>query len=431
MPELPEVERFRQILLPLVHHTKNGTSSKAKTKSQKKKTKGAANAIQFELVGPLDKLPRKWVSPQDVDDMNANGTYYCKDVVRKGKQLCMVLEDSSSNKIKHFFLHMGMTGRLISPEMVCTWGQKYVSNNDDIGQDWPPRFTYLVMKSGTTKVAFADPRKFGGCYFADPDGNDTDNIYKLSSSVFDGLAPDGWLETLTPHQCRDMALGIANQRLGIKALILDQKRVVSGVGNWVADEVLYQCEIHPDQSYLTDQQALNVVETLHQILKVAVECLEKDEPYPDTWLFGYRWTKKQAGKDCKGRNLSFLTSGGRTSAIVASIQKLKKSQGKTTKAKGDNGKNVKVEKAKPKKTTKNKVAKPEKVPSSKKAKSDDDNKSVVKVETTKSKKKTTKRRVAKPEKVPSSKRVKVETKEPEDGKRRSGRIRNTCVRYVA
>merc|ERR1712161_151808 len=37
-----------------------------------------------------------------------------------------------------------------------------------------------------------------------------------------------------------------------------------------------------------------------------------------------------AGKDYHGRSLSFLQSGGRTSAIVATIQKLRKSQGKKT-----------------------------------------------------------------------------------------------------
>ena len=67
---------------------------------------------------------------------------------------------------------------------------------------------------------------------------------------------------------------------------------------------------------------------MHSILETAVECLAQDSPYPQTWLFGYRWTKKRAGKDCQGRNLTFLTSGGRTSAIVASVQKLRKSQGK-------------------------------------------------------------------------------------------------------
>mmetsp|Transcript_48427 Transcript_48427/g.49226 ORF Transcript_48427/g.49226 Transcript_48427/m.49226 type:complete len:587 (-) Transcript_48427:671-2431(-) len=306
MPELPEVERFRQILLPLVTTTKQ-------------------HLLKLELYG--EKPPRKWVSEEDVDAYNETGKWCCTDVVRKGKLLCMVLEESKNKKKdkakKYFFLHMGMTGRVVSKTMSCSWGHKYVSAEEDGKGNWPPRFTYLLLTSGSETVAFADPRKFGSCFFSD-----------FIEEFFDPLAPDGWTETKTFLQQTSMVAsgGLANQRLGIKALLLDQKRVVSGVGNWVADEVLYQCELHPDQSYLTDDQSLKVVQTLHSILETAVDCLNQGIPYPETWLFGFRWTKKKAGKDSKGRNLSFLTSGGRTSAIVASIQKLRKCQGKCKKA---------------------------------------------------------------------------------------------------
>lgn len=316
MPELPEVERFRQILFPLA-------------------TKSKQHLLTLELYG--EKLPRKWVSEEDVDAYNNTGKWCCTDVIRKGKLLCMVLEESKNKKKdkKFFFLHMGMTGRVVSKTMSCSWGHKYVSAEEDGKGNWPPRFTYLLLTSGSETVAFADPRKFGSCYFSDS-----------LDDFFGPLAPDGWTETKTLLQQTTMAAsgGLANQRLGIKALILDQKRVVSGVGNWVADEVLYQCELHPDQSYLTDDQSLTVVQTLHSILETAVDCLNQGIPYPETWLFGFRWTKKKAGKDSKGRNLSFLTSGGRTSAIVASIQKLRKSQGKCQKAATTTAKNKKKQK---------------------------------------------------------------------------------------
>jgi len=311
MPELPEVERFRQILLPLVKTT---TNPKATT---------TQNLLTMELYG--EKPPRKWVCKEDVDTNNTENLC-CTDVLRKGKLLCMVLESSNKfskgkktiKKKKYFFLHMGMTGRVVSKTISCSWGHRYVSAEEDGKGKWPPRFTYLLFTSGSETVAFADPRKFGSCHFSDS-----------LDEFFGPLAPDGLTETKTLLQQKTIAAsGLANQRLGIKALLLDQKRVVSGVGNWVADEVLYQCELHPDQSYLTDYQTLTIVQTLHSILQTAVDCLNQDIPYPATWLFGFRWTKKKAGKDNKGRNLSFLTSGGRTSAIVASIQKLRMNQGK-------------------------------------------------------------------------------------------------------
>jgi len=342
MPELPEVERFRQILLPLVT-------------VQKK------YPLSLEICG--EKPPRKWVSTEEVD--SNTGKWCCTDVLRKGKLLCMVLEITNKtakkrrqNKRnsqdetfpkKYFYLHMGMTGRLASTNMSCTWGHKYIYADPE--EEWPPKYTYLILTSGQKKVAFADPRKFGSCKFSD----------SLEES-FGELAPDGLTETITPLQCETMAATIANQRLGIKALILDQKRVVSGVGNWVADEVLYQCELHPDQSYLTDDQAFDVVKKLSSILSTAVDCLDQGIPYPEKWLFGFRWTKKKAGKDYEGRNLSFLASGGRTSAIVASIQKLQKSQGKKAKLSA----NTKDKKKKTnRKDTKRKVERVEKNPSGK------------------------------------------------------------------
>ena len=106
--------------------------------------------------------------------------------------------------------------------------------------------------------------------------------------------------------------------------MLDQKRACAGVGNWVADEVLYQCRTHPDQSYLTADEATTLITTLQSILGIAVDCLAQHVPYPADWLFGYRWTKKKAGKDAQGRSISFVQSGGRTTALIASQQKLYK-----------------------------------------------------------------------------------------------------------
>ena len=162
--------------------------------------------------------------------------------------------------------------------------------------------------------AFCDPRKFGKCELSD------------TMASFDDLAPDAFLDCAPSENTVDIIAKIEGQSLGIKALLLDQKRAVSGVGNWVADEVLYQTAIHPDQSYLTHDQSTTVIQSLYEICKCAVECLDLGKPYPANWLFPYRWTKKKAGRDGEGRPLFFLKSGGRTSAIVQSVQKLRKSQ---------------------------------------------------------------------------------------------------------
>lgn len=52
---------------------------------------------------------------------------------------------------------------------------------------------------------------------------------------------------------------------------------------------------------------------------VASFCAEK---FPKSWLFHYRWTRKQASKDHAGNTVVFLTVGSRTSAVVPSLQKM-------------------------------------------------------------------------------------------------------------
>jgi formamidopyrimidine-DNA glycosylase len=157
-------------------------------------------------------------------------------------------------------------------------------------------------------ACFSDPRKFGKICLCHSDDE------------FQSLAPDGLDEftDVTP---------LIGQSMGVKAILLDQKRAVSGVGNWVADEVLYRSEIHPDQTFLTEAQAVSIQAALHDILAVAVDCLDSGKNYPRDWLFHYRWSKgKDGAQDAKGRAIKFITSAGRTSAVVASIQKKRAKQ---------------------------------------------------------------------------------------------------------
>jgi len=194
-------------------------------------------------------------------------------------------------------------------------------------QQFPPKYTYLILEkrkiirrrrdsSGTQEdadedvgsvcvassyaVAFSDPRKFGSA-----------QLYG-DLSPFDELAPDAYLEL--SRAARRIGRGdrnifdkLVNQTTGIKAILLDQKRAVSGVGNWVADEVCYQCRLHPDQTHLTDAEVVRLLETLQSVLQQAVGCLKNGVDFPPSWLFHYRWTKKKAGsKDSEGRSITFI-----------------------------------------------------------------------------------------------------------------------------
>jgi formamidopyrimidine-DNA glycosylase len=174
----------------------------------------------------------------------------------------------------------------------------------------------LKFSSGSKEACFSDPRKFGSILVVD------------SLEEYDSLAPDAWKD-VNEGTIPAFIEKLANQSMGIKAMLLDQRRVISGVGNWVADEVLYQTQLHPDQTFLTNEQAALLLEKLHWILTTAVQCLTvKRIDFPNDWLFHYRWNSKKTTSDAHGRVVTFITSGGRTSAIVPSLQQ-KKGQSKS------------------------------------------------------------------------------------------------------
>lgn len=242
-----------------------------------------------------------------------------------------------------FISCQGMTGSIKSPGRSMGWGHEGTAEKEP-ETDFPPKYAYLILETSDYKAAFCDPRKFGKTELR------TDLV------PYEELAPDAW-----QGPADQIATSITEKSLGIKALLLDQKRACAGVGNWVADEVLYQLRMHPDQSFLTTEEAVALVELLQNILGVAVECLAKHIPYPSDWMFPYRWTKKKAGKDGQGRSITFLQSGGRTSAIIASVQRLcKRKRG----ANGDFTANKRAKKKTAAKSAKERDVEATKLPSS-------------------------------------------------------------------
>eukprot|EP00970_Alexandrium_tamarense_P004750 scaffold785_cov216-Alexandrium_tamarense.AAC.3 len=269
MPELPEVEKFRQILLPL---TAAVTKSKVNSSS-------SSSACTITIECPSPTPPKVFPSQNDIDAINRGG-YAVGDVLRKGKVLCIVLKkqtqsaaaeratkrrrtngDTDSCNITgneptiYLSLHMGMTGRISSPGNVPSL--ESLSECDE----YPPPHTHMIIKSTESEACFSDPRRFGSAsvFGVWCEGGDLIPSFK-------DLAPDA-LESSAGYSCandvskmgRKIAEQLSNQRRGIKAVLLDQRAVVSGVGNWVADEILYRSKLHPDQSFLNVQESQRVV----------------------------------------------------------------------------------------------------------------------------------------------------------------------------
>lgn len=65
----------------------------------------------------------------------------------------------------------------------------------------------------------------------------------------------------------------------------------AGVGNWVADEVLWQARLHPEQllSELQPQHVEALHAALQHVVQVAVAANADSSKFPEDWMFHIRW----------------------------------------------------------------------------------------------------------------------------------------------
>ena len=118
-------------------------------------------------------------------------------------------------------LRFGMTGRLLVDGSGPIDRLLYASTRD------VPRWDRLVLHfEGHHQLTVRDPRLLGGVVL-DPDE--------------DALGPDAL--TLTPAQ---LTAALGNSAVPLKARLLDQAKV-AGIGNLVADEVLWRVDLAPDR----------------------------------------------------------------------------------------------------------------------------------------------------------------------------------------
>ena len=80
----------------------------------------------------------------------------------------------------------------------------------------------------------------------------------------------------------------------------------AGVGNWVADEVLYQAHLHPEQlvAKLGEQQLKELHDALKEVVRVAVEARADSDKFPQTWMFHHRWEGEVPWEWCENAKLA-------------------------------------------------------------------------------------------------------------------------------
>jgi formamidopyrimidine-DNA glycosylase len=203
--------------------------------------------------------------------------------------------------------HFGMTGGFHTPGEGTV---KLVSSGERAQQGWPPRFAKLrlVFDDGG-ELVLADARRLGRIRLRhDP----------ASEPPIGLLGFDALLEL--PPPARFAAL-LRQRGAPMKAILLDQS-FAAGVGNWIADEVLYQARIDPRRRghSLSEDEARRVRRSIRSVIATSVRHLNDSDHYPRTWLFHHRWGKRALATTARGERIRHDTIGGRTTAWVPSIQ---------------------------------------------------------------------------------------------------------------
>ncbi|KAF9458763.1 hypothetical protein BDZ94DRAFT_1172998 [Collybia nuda] len=237
-----------------------------------------------------------------------------ENAFRYGKYFYLALDEGGKMPVLHF----GMTGMLQVKGELATY---YKKTPRSASTDWPPRFVKFILHlvddatGETAELAFLDARRLGRIRLCTSPLTES----PIADLGFDPILSMPSLEVFKPL--------VLKRSCPIKALLLDQS-FSAGVGNWVADEILYHARVHPEQrcNTLTAKQLAAVHFHTSEVCRIAVSVNADDSKYPDHWLFNHRWGKGKKEKhklklpSGKPATIEWVTVGGRTSAYVVELQ---------------------------------------------------------------------------------------------------------------
>ena len=193
-------------------------------------------------------------------------------------------------------LHLGMTGTL----------------RTEPADFAPEKHDHLVLRQAAQALVFRDPRLFGRVRFHH--GKDNPPWWSAATPEIGSRAfsPAFLDEFLRRHR-----------RAPIKAVLLLQSGF-PGVGNWMADEILWRARIAPQtpSGALTLPQQIAVRKATRFVSREALRIIGRDfsDP-PRSWLIHHRW--RPGGLCPRDRTpLERATIGGRTTAWCATCQPL-------------------------------------------------------------------------------------------------------------
>lgn len=228
------------------------------------------------------------------------------------------------DKSPHPVMHLGMTGWVHIRNQQTAY-TRYAERTKGEAEAWPPRFWKFQLETEAKddkdkiEVAFTDARRFGRIRLVDCPGAD---IRSHSPLVENGPDPVVDRDVFTEEYLRTK---MRARHVPVKALLLDQA-MISGIGNWVGDEIMYQAKLHPEQysDDFSDEDIAKLYKAVTYVCDTAIDVLADSDRFPADWLFHHRWGKGKKDHPTSlptGEKIVFITVGGRTSCVVPSVQR--------------------------------------------------------------------------------------------------------------
>ena len=229
----------------------------------------------------------------DISDLQRRSTgAILEESFRHGKQMVFRFSDGWLG------IHLGMTGELKAEPTGLAAG----------------KHDHLVLRLPERSLVFADPRLFGRVLF---------HAGATEPTWWSGLPPTFDSDAFT----MDWMTKVLQRRRNapIKAVLLMQQ-FFPGVGNWMADEILWRSRIHPSTA-AGSIPAAGMRTLFIETKAVAEKALETiamgagpafGDP-PTGWLFHVRWAKGGSCPRCK-TGLGRDEIGGRTTAWCPKCQ---------------------------------------------------------------------------------------------------------------
>ena len=278
MPELPEAEHTRRIF---ESHAVGRQITHAKIEE---------DPIVFDKVAP--RAVRTALEGRSVQGAH-----------RRGKYLWLSLDQGP-----HPIFHLGMTGQL---RFARDEPLRLESSPKELDRSCPPLCQAAAGLERWGELAFTNARRLGRVFLR----QDPVSEPPISKLGFDPLTDMPPFEAFQARLSR-------RQRAVLKSLLLDQG-FAAGVGNWIADEVLYQAGLDPRRRVgsLSESELNQLWQAIRHVVVTAVEADARKDLFPSAWLFHRRWGKNADARDHEGEPLSFVEIGGRTTAWVPTRQR--------------------------------------------------------------------------------------------------------------